>query len=360
MESGLRSVGDRSTVLVLVAAVSVVVSAPVAVAAVGGDGGPIAQTSVDADTVTLRVAVAPDGSATWRVAYRVALDDENATDAFESLRADIERDPGPYADRFASRMRTTMRSAENATGREMSISDVSVAATRESLPQGTYGVVTYRLEWAGFAAVDGDRIRAGDAIDQFFLDERTALTIAWPDGYRLASVEPSATTVDESSVTWQGRRDFGPGQPRIEVVPGTPTAGEAPPDGDETTGGSGLSLVGVAVVAILVVVGAGWFVARRDGGPSSGTAPSGGGDGSANDGPPAELLSNEERVVGLLSERGGRLKQKQVADELEWTDAKTSQVVGELREAGEVEVFRLGRENVLTLPDVSIEPEDDG
>jgi len=111
----------------------------------------------------------------------------------------------------------------------------------------------------------------------------------------------------------------------------------------------------------------------REGGPagsgaSEGTEPAGGDDGSSatsaagggaggdgagsgdSDGPPAELLSNEERVLRLLEENGGRMKQQQVVQELDWTDAKTSQVVGTLREQDDVEVYRIGRENVLALP----------
>ena len=88
-----------------------------------------------------------------------------------------------------------------------------------------------------------------------------------------------------------------------------------------------------------------------------------GGDGSkedeaatgTGDTPPEDLLSNEERVLQLLQENGGRMKQKQVAEQLDWTAAKTSQVVGGLRDDDEVDSFRLGRENVLTLPDVDIE-----
>jgi len=49
------------------------------------------------------------------------------------------------------------------------------------------------------------------------------------------------------------------------------------------------------------------------------------------------------------------MKQKEVADRLDWTAAKTSQVVSDLRDDGKVEAFRLGRENVLTLPDVDLE-----
>jgi len=67
------------------------------------------------------------------------------------------------------------------------------------------------------------------------------------------------------------------------------------------------------------------------------------------------LLSNEERVLRLIKREGGRMKQGQVAAELDWTAAKTSQVVTGLRDDGRLDGFRLGRENVLSLP----EEEDD-
>ncbi|MFC6772299.1 helix-turn-helix transcriptional regulator, partial [Halorubrum pallidum] len=78
---------------------------------------------------------------------------------------------------------------------------------------------------------------------------------------------------------------------------------------------------------------------------------SSGSDGAA-DAPPVdeELLSNEEQVLRLLEANGGRMKQKQVVEELDWTAAKTSQVVTGLRDADDLDGFRLGRENVLSLP----------
>ena len=66
--------------------------------------------------------------------------------------------------------------------------------------------------------------------------------------------------------------------------------------------------------------------------------------------PDEELLSNEEQVLELIESEGGRMKQKAVAERLGWTDAKTSQVTKKLRENDELEGFRLGRENVLSLP----------
>ncbi|ELK52801.1 hypothetical protein D320_13264, partial [Haloferax sp. BAB-2207] len=67
--------------------------------------------------------------------------------------------------------------------------------------------------------------------------------------------------------------------------------------------------------------------------------------------PPPELLSNEERVLRLIESRGGRVKQQEVAGALDWTDAKTSKVVRGMRDEGTIEGFRLGRENVLRLPE---------
>jgi len=73
-----------------------------------------------------------------------------------------------------------------------------------------------------------------------------------------------------------------------------------------------------------------------------------------NDGLPPELLSNEERVLALLDGNDGRMKQQQVAERLDWTAAKTSQVISGLREDDELVTFRIGRENVVTLPDVDL------
>ena len=76
-------------------------------------------------------------------------------------------------------------------------------------------------------------------------------------------------------------------------------------------------------------------------------------DAAADDTPPweDELLSNEERVLALIEHEGGRLKQQEVAGTLDWTDAKTSQVVRKMRDEDQLDAFRLGRENVLVLPD---------
>ena len=347
------------------------------------DGG-FAQMDVEPDDVSITADVEPDGDARWTVEYRIRLATDEEEQAFEELRADVENDTEAYTTRFRDRMASTAATAESATGRNMTVSNATVTAERRELPQA-YGVLTYRFEWTNFAAVDGDRLRVGDAVDGLFLDGSSSLIVSWPEGYRLGETSPEPSEVRDRSVVWNGPVDFSTGQPRITVAPAGPLSGVPT---------AGL----VALLAALVVAGAVAYRRREadddgaaviagdepgatagggggDAADASAAAADSGGEGSgggatadtgdpdaadgADDAPPvdSDLLSNEEQVLQLVESQGGRMKQKQVAEELEWTAAKTSQVVTGLRDEGDLDGFRLGRENVLSLPDY--EPEAD-
>ncbi|TKX55673.1 hypothetical protein EXE44_16055 [Halorubrum sp. SS7] len=367
-------------VLALLGAVGLALGAGAA-GAVPFEGG-FAQMDVEPDDVSMEVAVQPDGDARWTVEYRIRLGTDEEERAFEQLRADVENDTEAYTTRFRDRMVSTAETAESATGRNMTVSNATVTAERRELPQA-YGVLTYRFEWTNFAAVDGDRLRVGDAVDGLFLDDASSLIVSWPEGYRLGETTPEPSEVRERSVVWNGPVDFSAGQPRISVAPAGPL--------------SGVPTAGIAaLLGALVVAGAAVAYRRRDAGAA---APAGGGDaeteatgdapaddsGAAtaaaasdpaaeptagdDDGDASEpdsdeprpvdddLLSNEEQVLRLIESEGGRMKQKQVAERLDWTAAKTSQVVTGLRDEGDLDGFRLGRENVLSLPDY--DPEGD-
>jgi hypothetical protein len=357
------------------------------------------QTTVDPDAVVMRAGIDADGTAGWRVEYRLRLDDDNATAAFESLREDVEANATAFTGRFADGMRRTVWSAENATAREMALANVTVAANRQTFGQ-EYGVVTYRFRWTNFATTDGDRLRAGDALAELFLDSETTLVLAYPGDYAVETVQPRPSENRTDAVVWRGPIDFGPEEPGLVVAP---------------DGGSSSSLLPIVggIGLLLALAAGGWLLRRRgsaagrpgepaaaagggsdrtdatatageaeapDGtGADDGETASGGdeataaavadsdetaaaaadsdetadGDGSGTSGPPEELLSNEERVLKLLDESGGRIKQQRIVEDLDWTAAKTSQVVGNLRDEDAVETFRIGRENVVTLPEES-------
>jgi len=141
-------------VAVLLGAVGLAIAGSAAAAPVGGG---FQQMDIDPDDVSIDIALEPDGDAAWTIEYRVRLATDEETDAFAELRADIENDTAAYTSRFAERMDASASTAVSATGREMSVSNVTVTAERRELPR-TYGVITYRFEWTNFAAVDGDRV----------------------------------------------------------------------------------------------------------------------------------------------------------------------------------------------------------
>lgn len=348
------------------------------------------EADIDADTTRLRADVDAGGDATWQVAHRLRLDTENEREAFGDLQDAIEADPSAYLDPFEERMLRTVALASNATDREMTVGEFAVSTRRESQPQTEFGVVTFQFEWGSFASTGGDEIRTGDALDRLFLATDESLEIRWPETHRHDSSLPDPDTVEDRRVVWRGPIDFDEGQPRVVAVA----------DDDSFISWSMLALLLAGVVAgALLFVAVRWRyqhrsgpettdasgrdppASKRDGRPVDGekrrsagttdihsgedetappeTAPStspsadadslSGGDPDEQS-PPSELLRNEEQVMRLLERNGGRLKQKELADRLEWSAAKTSQVVTTLREEGELESFRIGRENVLTLP----------
>lgn len=292
----------------------------------------VGQADLDADALRLEVTLRGEDPARLSVEYRFQLDgdDGNRTEAFESLREDVESNPDPYKERFRSLLEPTVRRAENATDREMELRNVTVSAGHRFA--GNIGYVAYTVEWTNFAVEHDGRLRAGAALSGLYLDERTKLLVAWSDTYRLTDVSPEPAETRDRAVVWEGPLEFASSEPRVSLLP----AGAARSLVDRLPGGPA-TVVGLSILAAFG--GLALIVRRRRNGHAT-TVPS-----------DPELMSNEERVIHALEEHGGRLRQQELAESLEWTDPKTSRVVNRLREDEAVDVFRLGRENVVSLPD---------
>ena len=281
------------------------------------------------DSLLIEIHLPGGDIAIWTIEHRYRLDDDDDIAAFESLRADIEADPDPYVERFRGRIDRTAEAAETATGREMAVLEVAVETERRSIPH-EYGMIRYSFVWQGFAVETDNDLQAGDAIAGMFLDDTTNLRITWSESYSLDSFEPEPTDHGETAALWRGPVDFTSEQPRIVLVA----------DGDVFgVGWTVLASGGLVIVLIMI----GWRVfdnlASGHQGPRK------------EPNPPQHLRTNEEQVLTLIEEGGGRIKQQEVVNRLGWTDAKTSKVVTTLREDGKIETLRIGRENVLSLPD---------
>ncbi len=71
--------------------------------------------------------------------------------------------------------------------------------------------------------------------------------------------------------------------------------------------------------------------------------------------PPAEIeeppLTKEELVCEILRENDGRLKQAQLVEHTDWSQATVSRLLSRLEEEGRVTKLRSGRENIVELTD---------
>lgn len=321
------------------------------------------QSEFDADRVLLRFDVRDNGTAVGRVEYRFALNGTNRS-AFTQLQRDITSNQTAYLDRFERRVTQTVWTTENTTDRPMDVTNASVRAETRQLPQ-PHGIVVYTFTWHGFAAEENGELRMGNALAGLFLDEEMQLQISWPDGYQAQTVHDASEQRDHAAI-WRGPMWFDQEGPRVVLDQDGPQIDPMP--------------VALLALSMLFAISGGVFWWRADRSETEQTTtPDSRGQQPANhdhgshpanpDGGQSpesttfepdvdpELMSNEERILWEITQRGGRVKQQELIAVLEWSDAKVSRSVSALRERGAIERFRIGNENVLSVAENGDEEE---
>lgn len=81
--------------------------------------------------------------------------------------------------------------------------------------------------------------------------------------------------------------------------------------------------------------------------------------GSAPDAEPdiadEEFLPDDERVLAILRDNGGRMRQSAIVAETDWSKSKVSMLLSDMEDEDHVTRLRVGRENIVSLP--GYEPE---
>jgi len=394
--------GPRDT---LVALLPLLVAAVVVGAGVGptaaagaadprdGASAPVAQTGDEVgptlENTTLTAQLRADGSVRWTVTARFDLATDNEAAAFRRLAE--EYTAGETASLGLPAFRAAAAEAADATGREMTVTDVERSASPESDVANGTGRLTLAFTWTNFARVDGDRLVVGDAFEAGAgesawltgLDADQRLVIEPPPGYGVISASDGVPAPRNGTITWEGPTRFGDDAFTIAFTgsdgPTTPPPEESLPPW--------LLAGGVVVAAAVVYValrrsgvglppgpapdadadaGADASETAADGAPATAGPRAGAGDaagngggagpegaaGAADDGgTDEELLSDEERVERLLEENGGRMKQANIVRETGWSNAKVSQLLSSMDEEGRIDKLRIGRENLISFPD---------
>jgi len=325
---------------------------------------------------TIEVELDDDGSAYWTVTWTFSLPDNESRDQFRVLAGEFEQGTETEYLETLERFQTANVRVDAARDRQIRITNETRTSNTSGTGPNATGRLTLSFTWENFARVDGDRLVIDDALATeehgTWLDGLTPeqeLIVRIPDGYGVfdANVDPQ-----DGALRWRGPADFNATTLQVTFRGDTGTA---------DPGGSNLMLwvaVGV-LLAVIALIGL-FVVSRRDSlFPASAPAesddgpPAGGTPVEPNSGEPStdatseaattenrtveideELLSDEERVERLLEANGGRMKQASIVDETDWSNAKVSQLLSSMEEEGRIDKLRIGRENLISFPDVDV------
>jgi hypothetical protein len=352
----------------------------------GTVGGAVLQTDADNETprTTITVDLRSNTSARWTITTRQRLDGEAERDAFRELIEEFEAG-GAGVETDVATFRNYARQAENYTGREMAIRRVESTGRLDET--NSTGVLHLSFTWTNFAErTDRDRLRVRDAFlraegESWFpqLTAEQRLVIQGPSDYNTYTT-PAAARQQGNTVIFDAGQELDPDTVYATFQPEPPE----PPSLFEQLRGMLGTPIALGAILLVAVVGAVAFVRyRRDDSPppaatdSTAADSTSGGAGPAVDadsGDPAasasggeaapgdtadadegeidlELLSDEERVEHLLEQNGGRMKQATIVQETGWSDAKVSQLLSAMADEDRINKLRLGRENLISLPD---------
>jgi hypothetical protein len=365
-------------IAVLVLCLPVTVAGP-AVAA--DEVGQPAVTPEGFDSTVFQIELNANGSARWTIRHRRPITNGSDRDAFEDFADTFETTETDLYETFKLRADRLTASVENQTGRQMAAESFSKRAYVDELAQR--GVISMSFTWTNLAQTDGERVVLGDIFGGgFYVAENQRLVVSTGEGLAFQAAEPAPDSVsgsslaDSDSVTWFGEAQFADRRPRIVVAPpaattttSTSTTTAPPGDGDAP----GMVTFGLLLVAAIGLAGAlAWRAGAFDTDSSDdggSAADSDAGDGAAGAAaaaepvPEPELLTDEDRVIQLIEDHGGRMKQVNIVDETGWSKSKVSMLLSDMEDEDEISKLRVGRENIISLsgnePDAAGSPFED-
>lgn len=340
------------------------------------------------DHTEFNITVLQNGSARWTFVYKKNLANESEKDEFRTFAADFNENETQLYQNFRDRASQLARQGSNVTDREMSAGNFQKDAYVAELTTGSdQGIVEMSFTWQNFAATDGDRVVVGDVFrgglylgQEQWMYFRPGPGIQFGDDVRpVPDGNESDSVPDSAWILYRGERQFADGRPHVAFVPqGTsPGTNGGPGNGTDPSGGFGI--LPMAVLALLILLGLGVAFAYRRGSVFGGRAGDGGADAAAVGGGPGdggagaasepavpdeELLSDEDRVLQLLDDHGGRMKQVNIVEETGWSKSKVSMLLSDMEDGDQISKLRVGRENIISLkgeePDAAGSPFGEG
>lgn len=339
------------------------------------------------------LTVYPNQSVRWTYVHKTPLGDDARREWFEAYTAEFENGTTGTFESFRQRAINLADNGTRATDRQMVARNFDRDTRIEGLTDNL-GVVSMSFLWTNLTRARSDGLVIDDVFSNgLYLGPNQTLVVERADSLRFASVDPapasmSSTTLSDSvSVTWAGEREFNGFRPRtvltspngstpvgpaVTTGPGQTTTGAESSDGPGPSGSSLIETLALVVFAAVAVAALGvgvWLYhngefgggsAEAAGGAAASTAASAPAAGSGTEESPTDsenapvtdeqFLSDEERVVALLDEEGGRMKQSRIVEETDWSKSKVSMLLTDMEDDDDITKLRVGRENIISLP----------
>jgi hypothetical protein len=329
---------------------------------------PAAATPTHEDT-TFVVEIQENGDAVWTVSTTYVLENQSDEQAFETVRSDHVSgvDPSPDPALFEA----AIDDVEAETNRDMELTGINRSSTVREGENVSYGVLRLSFTWTNFAVVTEDKVSVEAAFAGGWFGDLAAnqtLLLEPPAEYRHLRANPS-TDIVNGGLQWEGPQTFDTNEPTVVFE-----AFEPPPPGLEALLSPMAAGIGGAILGAALLLAWRRDLFSRSGDEAGAQAAEPGGDEASEmvaeepepataesgaEAPPdeptpeidTELLSDEERVEHLLQQNDGRMKQAKIVEETRWSNAKVSQLLSSMAEEGRIEKLRIGRENLISLPD---------
>lgn len=268
------------------------------------------------------------GDAQWSVEVREPLETETDVSNFESYVEQVNNtENNQTTNRFRDEFERVVQGADDSYERDMSLGQINVDAKISNTATGTFGLTIIQFKWVGYAdSAENGNIKLGQILsDGYTIDESERLRIVPPEGYATGTTPAGSEVTDDNDVQWTGPYAFTDLSFNFTKQANNPDQSLSP------------AVIGsvALIITILSLIGAYKYRSKDEE--------------DENEWSSEDLETEEEKVVSLLEENDGRIKQKSVSDEFDWSDTKVSRVTGELEEENIIRKLTVGRENVLDL-----------
>jgi uncharacterized membrane protein len=288
----------------------------------------VPKTQAYALRVAYTVEIHENGTASWTIQQNAYLQTEDDTTTFKQL---ISR-AITYIDQFSSEVAVMINQAYTITGRLMTAEHIAVGGNITGSEVGAYGFLVYSFDWTNFATVGNTNIAIGDVFsNESFIFGPGGLSIFLPTGYDVKSCSPSPDYSSNNSLKWNMTTALRDGQPTILLsrADGATFLPSFP-----FLFGALLTIVGAVLASMLVL-----RIRRRKKQRTLETIP----DEAITE------MGSTERILALLRKGGGKVLQSKITEQLRYSKAKTSRILGDMEGKGIIKRHKSGRDKVVSL-----------